>query len=93
MARGRERTEQYGKKRLKTKGWSDARRAAQSARCTKRKPWENSTGPRTVAGKAASRMNAERHGFYSCCYADLSHALVLQADFIARLTGQAGAHP
>lgn len=86
MARGRERTEQYGKILLKTKGWSIERRVTQSARCSARKPWENATGPRTVAGKAASRMNAERHGFYSYRYADLSHALLAHRMFLNKLT-------
>lgn len=29
------------------------------------KPWEKSTGPRTVEGKAASSSNARRHGMRS----------------------------
>ena len=29
------------------------------------KPWENSTGAKTKAGKDASKMNAEKHGAYS----------------------------
>lgn len=31
----------------------------------KRKPWLNSTGPRSPEGKAATSRNAWRHGFYS----------------------------
>jgi len=90
MSGGLERTEQSGKKRLKTKGWDDARRAAQRVRCSNNKPWESSTGPRTETGKAISSQNALRHGLYDAVYHDLSHYLLIQRDFVRGLVDKAG---
>ncbi len=41
-----------------SKSWTPERRAKQSERINKSKPWEKSTGPKTVAGKAVSSKNA-----------------------------------
>lgn len=38
--------------------WTPERRAKQRAAIAKTKPWLQSTGPRTAAGKAASSQNA-----------------------------------
>lgn len=38
--------------------WTPERRAKQSERINKSKPWEKSTGPKTEAGKAISSQNA-----------------------------------
>ena len=45
--------------------WTPAARAAQSAKVRSWKPWLNSTGPRTIAGKERCKLNAEKHGGYS----------------------------
>ncbi len=44
-------------------GWTPERRLAQSRKMQDQKIWLKSTGPRTVAGKAASSRNA-RHADY-----------------------------
>jgi len=41
-------------------GWSESRKAKQSAMIHAWKPWEKSTGPKTQQGKNKSKMNARR---------------------------------
>lgn len=41
--------------------WTPERRARQSERIRRVKPWEKSTGPRTVDGKFISSQNALKH--------------------------------
>ena len=43
-------------------GWNSERRQRQSEAIRRWKPWKRSTGPRTEAGKAVSRLNAFKHG-------------------------------
>jgi hypothetical protein len=47
-------------KNTTTWGWTDERRAKQAAAIYRWQPWRNSTGPRTVDGKASSACNASR---------------------------------
>jgi hypothetical protein len=43
-------------------GWTPERRARQSAAIAAWRPWERSTGPKTLEGKARSSRNADRGG-------------------------------
>lgn len=45
-----------------TNGWSQERKALQADRIRTWRPWEQSTGPRTVEGKAIVARNAWRGG-------------------------------
>jgi len=40
-------------------------KAALRAAIRKTKPWEHSTGPRTIEGKLVMRLSAIKHGYYS----------------------------
>ena len=46
-------------------GWTPERRAKQAEAIKRWKPWEQSTGPRTNAGKAEASQNALVHGLRS----------------------------
>lgn len=48
-----------------TKGWTEERRQEARERILRNKPWEQSTGPKTVAGKQTSSLNAMKHGMRS----------------------------
>ncbi len=51
-----------------TNGWTVERRARQSAMIRNWKPWEQSTGPKTKAGKAKVAGNATKHGMRSASW-------------------------
>ena len=71
------------------KGWSAERRARQAALVRSWAPWQNSTGPKTAAGKARSAMNALKHGRRSQAkireYQRIRYVLRLAAQNIERL--------
>jgi hypothetical protein len=46
----------------KSSGWDNTRRAKHAASMRNWAPWKHSTGPRTSNGKAASCLNAYKHG-------------------------------
>lgn len=48
--------------------WTQEEREQQSALIRKSKPWEQSTGPRTEAGKAVVAKNAIKHGMRSAAW-------------------------
>jgi hypothetical protein len=60
-------------------GWTLQRRLRQAALIRRWKPWEQSSGPKTAKGKAASRMNARKHGLRSGEWRQLRRVLALQA--------------
>lgn len=45
--------------------WSPEQRAAAAERARRHRPWQRSTGPRSVRGKSRSSQNAFKHGLYS----------------------------
>ena len=45
-------------------GWTSERRKKQAEAIREWKPWENSTGAKSSAGKENSKMNAFKHGLY-----------------------------
>ena len=51
--------------RAHTSTWTPARRKLAADRIRARKPWLESTGPRTLTGKSVSKMNAYKHGMRS----------------------------
>ena len=55
--------------------WTDEARRKQSERIRQTRPWDKSTGPRSHAGKARTRLNAVKHGYRSADM-DLIRALL-----------------
>ncbi len=45
-------------------GWTPERRAQQAKAIRRWQPWQQSTGPRTVEGKARSKLNGYRGGHW-----------------------------
>lgn len=74
--------ESKGNEPKKRRLWSPARRAAQAVRCRAQKPWRFSTRPKTMAGKARTRLNGLTHGATAAHWRRLSRALASQRKFI-----------
>ena len=62
-------------------GWTPERRKKQSQLIQNWKPWKNSTGPRTVQGRAISSMNALKHGMRSAEVRATESAIAMLARF------------
>jgi hypothetical protein len=45
----------------KRRPWNDEDRQRLRAQCLERRPWERSTGPRTLEGKLRARVNGYHH--------------------------------
>ena len=59
----------------KSKGWSPERRQRQREAIQRWKPWEQSTGPRTPEGKAASSANSLVHGMFDARSRELMRSI------------------
>lgn len=47
-----------------SESWTNEQREAARQRCIENRIWEHSTGPKTSEGKAVSKMNAYKGGFW-----------------------------
>lgn len=63
-------------------GWSPERRARQSAAIRRWKPWERSTGPQTVGGKARASRNADKGGKRPALRAELAQLRELMRELV-----------
>lgn len=64
------------------RNWTPEERAKQADACRRNKPWTRSTGPKTRAGKARSRMNALKTGNYTPHWKALRRALLMNREFV-----------
>jgi len=71
----------HKKKNRNNNGWTPERRLKQAETIRKNKPWEKSTGPRTVEGKRRSSLNALMDGQTSAFYVEYQKMLKLNRDF------------
>lgn len=55
--------------------WTQEERLRQSQLIRNWRPWEQSTGAKTEAGKAASKMNAYKHGGRSAIISEMENIL------------------
>jgi hypothetical protein len=56
-------------------GWTQERRYRQSLAIRRWRPWEESTGPRSAAGKRQSSSNSFKHGARSRAVRDIAALL------------------
>jgi hypothetical protein len=67
---------------IKSTGWTIEKRIRVAKRTRAQKPWLQSTGPKTAAGKKRASQNAYRHGRssarYKAAYRRLSMLLMIQ---------------
>jgi hypothetical protein len=73
---------------MKSKGWTDERRAKRAADCRAAKLWQNSTGPKTDEGKAASSQNALKHGMRNADARELDRVLKIHNDFLKSIASK-----
>ena len=66
-------------------GWTTKRRERQSELIRQWKPWINSTGPKTTAGKIAVAKNAKKDQFHLTTILSLKQLLIEQSEFLDSL--------
>lgn len=64
------------------KGWSPERRERQSAAIRRWKPWERSTGPQTMDGKARASRNADKGGKRQALRAELANLREMMRELV-----------
>lgn len=69
----------------KRRPWPPKRKAQQAKNIRKTRPWEHTTGPKTASGKAASSLNALKHGLRSETVQMLRKVLRAQKEWVNRI--------
>ena len=69
-------------KRNRQAQWTPEKRARQAKIINDNQPWRCSSGPKTAAGKAASRQNAWKHGAYCADMKELRRLFRRQKRFV-----------
>lgn len=62
--------------------WTLKERKRQACVMRRVRPWRGSTGPRTKAGKEASKYNATKHGNRSAAFIRMRKALAAQSAYL-----------
>lgn len=62
--------------------WTEEERKKQAEAIRRWKPWENSTGPKTAAGKERCRLNAYKTGLHGVAGDALRESLRLNKQFV-----------
>jgi hypothetical protein len=62
--------------------WTPEQKAAQAEKIRRWKPWENSTGPKTLEGKERAKMNAFKNGLHTAEHQLLREGLAHQRIFV-----------
>lgn len=65
--------------------WTEEARRKQAEIQKTRRSWEQSTGPKTDAGKARSRLNAWKDGYHCKPAKDLRAALLRHSQFLKEI--------
>jgi hypothetical protein len=60
---------------MSTNNWNEEQRRRQAAAIRRWRPWESSTGPRSVEGKATVSKNATKHSTRTRTAQDIEHAI------------------
>ena len=60
---------------MKRRSWTLEQRLQQAQRIQEQKPWNYSTGPKTLEGKATSKKNSFKHGARRKKIRDMQHQL------------------
>jgi len=70
---------------MSNNGWTPERRKRQAEMIRNWKPWEHSTGAKTIEGKEVSKMNAFKHGLRGGDMRELMQVMKDQASLLKDL--------
>ncbi len=63
--------------------WTQEEKKKQAKLIHNWQPWINSTGAKTLKGKQASKMNAQKHGLYGAEFKELKKELSRYSELVS----------